>query len=538
MDRTLTTPKVAAIPNGTGNSFTRLWQAGDSVARQRRNSLQLALALLLGILAWQNFTQHNQFPDAFYPDQLAKGQQLAYGRYNFFHPTLLLTVTEAATAALYPAESQDYWMMGRHVSALFGVMVVWLGFATLCRWRGTAAGLLGGVLLACCPILVIHAHFFKEDAALAFGLFAVVWAATIDAQRRSLPSAALLGIAVALASSGKYLGFTTLPLAILLLGVHRRKDLPRLWPAVGLMLSVAAVGFALFNHPIWLSSGSWKAGVTYELTHVTTHHQGLVPRFPLWLPVVYLWAQAGPFVLGLALATPLAGSPQARWSRARWLVLIVAVLLFLLVTASAIQKPRYLLPVTLLATLMAVDGLWALHARLATHRWRTALVALLALAVLSGYLSGTQDALQRIAHDSRLLLPGVVVQRLPTGSRIFQSEDVGLPIVIYDGEGRPHAISRWWCPNFHEGTLEDLTERGDFFAVTANAYGRFDNPAFKPGTRDGNPHPLPARDFYRQLFREAELVWQADGDTRSITPFDPTVRLYDLRGLRAEPGTD
>ena len=151
-------------------------------------------------------TRHNGFPFFYHPDEPGKVEQVMTGEWNFNHPMLLLSTTKLAVEVLnVPSDRRRSLRRGVVCRRYLRPWRLWP-----CRcwpmWRGWAAALITGGALALHHQLYELAHYMKEDAALLMGVALTLLAAFAFWQRRSDWSAAALGVAGALATSGKYVG--------------------------------------------------------------------------------------------------------------------------------------------------------------------------------------------------------------------------------------------------------------------------------------------------------------------------------------------
>lgn len=506
-------------------------------------SRHLFLTLWCGalfVLCFTLNTRHNDFPWHYHPDEPGKVEQVREGRWNFHHPMLLLGTVRLFADA--DATEQQTVETGRTVSAAFMSLAAVALSLVAWRWRGRGAGIATGLVLATHHQLYELAHYFKEDAALLCGLSFAAFAAWLYAERPSLPRAAVLGAACALAISGKYLGVVSLAFAIPVL-IQRR--LPRaMWAFVLLLVLVLAA----VNWPMFTAPNTFSESFTRE-AELVVKGQGMTRRVPHWEYWSIFLDNTTPVMWVLLLVFI-----YTRWRHRHSLSLIETIVsLFPFVFAIALSfspktNDRYFLPATAFFSLLAVIGAGDLATWLST-RWPRRVVLGIASFLLvlgqfpawtpsrDGWL-GYDDAFQRddtadliawmnlappecprdavVAKDNRVPLPdpgrkkhanrlGIVPQKIVTPRSVGLRSDFAADI----------------------GTIEEMLEKGiTHVAVAESDYGKFFREDLRPKTSD-QPDFQRRSEFYDRLFRECEQVFDRDRDT--VIYLHPGLRVYRLR---------
>ncbi|MEO7317759.1 MAG: hypothetical protein ABIZ56_02090, partial [Chthoniobacteraceae bacterium] len=233
----------------------------SAVTPAKRGLIAVAL-LALFAAAFTLFTQHNRHPFFYHPDEYGKARQIVDGTrsFNFNHPLLLLNVAKPlkkfwgkGADDTKPVKLQKATEAGRTASAIFAALtVVALAFAGyLLAGPGGAIGVAAVVMFH--PMLFEHAHIFKEDTALTMGLALTVMASAFFWKMPACGRrAALLGFAVALAVSGKYVGLTALALALPVVVFAPGEKRGR---RIGIFAAAFAAAFALCNYQVFTHVG-------------------------------------------------------------------------------------------------------------------------------------------------------------------------------------------------------------------------------------------------------------------------------------------
>ncbi len=493
------------------------------------------LAAFLGIGAYLLFSVGNDFPLGFHPDEYLKIHQGQTHRDLFFHPLLLLSVLRAlAMGAEGSVETLVH--MGRTASAVCGALTVVFGFLFGCRLKGLPGGIATGLFLLSCYQLLTASHYIKEDAYLAVGVMATLWAIAVDNDRRDSLSAGLLGVTAAFAVSAKYVGVLSVVIAIASLTavsiLNLRKDQAWVKAAarflwfLGALLAVTSI----INLPILLNWGGFQEGLAYEMNHVTSDHLGLVPRSISALLVDHLLQQNHVLILALAICALGLFSWKRIWDVPLCALLATGLLYALVLLPASIFEARYLLPVTLSLALLAAFGAVALSERLLAWRplyaWLTGLIALVALAMNFQTCIVVNDS---FVNDSRYMARQWVRKNLPTDARIMQEATVAIPQSLTSIDGRPftHKVNfqLFYTPYL---SLAELQERNiDYYIVSSQGFGRFDEVEVA-ADEETSIISKTKMQFYRQLFARGELVWAMETDPPTDSFYNPTIFIFKL----------
>ena len=496
-----------------------------------------AWALVLFAAALALDTRHNTFPFFYHPDESAKVDQVLTGEWNFHHPMLLLSTTSAVVKMLgvVPSE-QPVVEAGRWVSAAFIAGAV-VALALLAyAWRGWSASLAAGGALLLQHQLFELAHYMKEDSALLLGVALSFLTACAFWQKPGAGRAALLGAAVGVAISGKYIGVCMLAVA-----------LPVLWCAPGkkgrrtaCFFGALAAVLVLVNLPLLLHLGAFENSLGREMESVVHGQRGMTRRVPhtqYW----NIFRDNTTPVVWVLLAVFLA----ARWrerrtvSLAEWLLIAFPFAYALALSFSPKSNDRYFLPATAVLTLLAACG--AVDAARLLARWmplRPALAICAAGLVISEGVSPPSPldwhvfaeyfaAFQR--DDNAEFLAWIKVE-LPPEAVIAKDSRIQLPDPESKKDGLRFApmpqkiLAERYAADL--GTMAELRARGvTHLAVSGSDYGRFSLPGLIP--QKGERESFERRKaFYEALLRDGELVfWRERG---AVLYLHPGIRLYRL----------
>ncbi len=486
-------------------------------------------------------TRHNGFPYFYHPDEPTKVDQVLTGEWNFHHPMLLLSATKAAVEMLGVVKSgQPVVEAGRWISAVFTAGAV-VALALLAyAWRGWTASLAAGGALLLHHQLFELAHYMKEDSALLLGTALSFLAAHAFWQKPNAGRAALLGAAVAVAISGKYIGAFMLLVALSVLwcapGERGRR-------AVWFCTALAAV-LLVVNLPLLLHLGAFEKSFGREMQAVVHGQRGMtrsVPHTQYW----NIFRDNSTPVVWVLLMVFLA----ARWrerrtvSLAEWLVIAFPFAYALALSFSPKSNDRYFLPATAVLTLLAALG--AVDAARLLARWmplRWALAGCAAGLVVSEVASlpppldwhTFPEFLAAFQHDDNADLIVWIKANLPADAVIAKDSRIQLPDPGNEKDRLRFAPmpQKILADRFVAdlGTMAELRARGvTHLAVSASDYGRFLMRGLVPQTGERESFER-RKAFYEELLRDGELIFSRERG--AVLYLHPGIRLY--RMLPAE----
>lgn len=529
-------------------SGERLQQTGDlapAAPRRRRWWVVLLQHLLAIVLLAATFCstfwlywQNNDFPLSWHPDERGKVDQVLQERRNFNHPQLLLEATGLWTRYFQtPSDPFATVVAGRSVSAAFGAATVTLLAAAAYLAAGLPGLILGALAIGLCPHLLTYSHYMKEDASLAVGIAAVVFASrwvwnTRHWYSRLLPWLAL-GAACALAASGKYVGAGTVAMAVLLVLLAPAWR----WWSIPFRLILVTLGLAaallLINHRVLnpdgvdlqlLRQGDWESALNphflnslrNETEHSLSDHRGLTADKPNTYVLATAARQCGWHILVLAGALPLLLLVGRRhgWGWEILFILFAAGFTFL-VSFTVILFARYALPTVLLLHFLAALSAARMVQLLAGSRWlQLTVLVLLANVFVIMQLPMTIDYARQFASDSRDAAKTWLAANLPAGAVVYADEYAAL-----DVESRHAGPLRYQRPDVRcyqsfsaseFGSLDSLGRRGDntYVVISSLLYDRFLEPRNRPTDeyRDSYERAVP---FYNELLHHRTPVWKS-----------------------------
>ena len=516
-------------------------------------------ALFAGCFALN--TRHHRFPYYYHPDEPGKVEQLLDRDWNLHHPLLLLQATRVAVIVSgTPQSEQALVEVGRRVSAAFIAASVAVLSLLAFQWRGWGAALATGALLAWHHQLYELSHYLKEDSALLFGMALTFLAAWLYGERASLPRAAFLGAACALALSAKYLGAVSLLVALPILWQRSfragaaaaapavspdAKNLPRAGRDFLAFAFVLLLVAGMVNWPLFARLAKFRESVARETQFVVQGPAGStqnVPHSESWsafldnsTPVIWLL---------LLVFLTVTWRRRATLSFAEKLVSAFPFLFAIVLSFSPKSNDRYFLPATAIFSLLSVIGAADLAETLARRVSRRLVFAVAAIALVAAqFPSWSRSRGGWLAYDRAFQRDDTaeLIDRLknevPPDAVIAKDNRVALP----DPQRKKHAARLGIIPqtvvtprwrgkrsNFAAdlGPLEKMRASGiTHVAVSEMDYGKFFRGNLRP-QNEGDSDFARRRAFYDELFREGELLFEWEKGL--VLYLHPGIRVYRL----------
>lgn len=238
---------------------------------QRYGWVSLVAGVVVGSLLLN--VQNNDFPPYYHMDELHKCNFIRQGGSNYMHPLLMLDVNRLINCFLGYREDQDVIELGRTVSAFFGALTTLLscliGLQLLGRWRA----LLLAATVALSPLLVVHAHYLKEDAIFTAWCTASLLAAIRFFAAPSRKGKILFGLAMGLCFSSKYPGFLLVPMALLIPWVGGLPDRRQAYKDIVQAILLGIGVFVGIHARVLFDLSSFFEGVAFETRHIIEGHE-------------------------------------------------------------------------------------------------------------------------------------------------------------------------------------------------------------------------------------------------------------------------
>lgn len=337
---------------------------------------------------------------------------------------------------LYVLDKTSFYIMGRAITVLFGVLTVWLMYSILRTVTGRAASAAAALFLAVAPFHISKSQVIEVDVPVTCLAMLTLWFAVRllgDPSRKNYISAGLaMGLSISMKYTAAFLIFPLLAAHILAVRVFprkpgvnaRRKSSRPVWSSFFMALGLALVAFALTSPFVFLDTTAFLKDFSFERTHMRLGHFGLDATSSWYF---YLQSLANKmmgwplFLLAVAGFIYLGVIKRRGWA----LVLIAFFVPFLVAVASwAMRADRYVLPMLPVFLLLAGGMLAEIASSKKLSRiprtWRPAVAAAAIVLLLVPLIAAFPDHLSRLKTDTRTRAKEWVETNIPPGSLILE----------------------------------------------------------------------------------------------------------------------
>lgn len=483
----------------------------------------------LGILKTGDYNVHYfVYPNLYYYMQAA-----------LYVVRFMALVSSGTIDRLDQAVPTDFYLWGRLMTAVLGMLTVVMVYLAARRLYGVAVGLVAAALMATNSVHMLHSQFITTDAPATFfcalAMVAIAWLMPVGGQavRTELPSMKLYllaGVAAGLAIGTKYNNaLILLPLLIahgyrVAWGVRPGERLRaffggRLWMALGVAVLTffATTPFALFDLSIFLND------IGSVVSHYRYGHEGHEGNSN-WLFYASHFLQTDTLPTLLSMAGVIVAFVRRR--PADVLMVSFPLALYFSMSSYRVNFDRNLLPLLPFTSILAGVALvlvWEWISRDVEQRrlgWsgsrvRAVMSVLLALVVVVAVWPATIATAQRdyrqTQPDNRTRAVQWLDQNTKPGTKVWlepltPSLDPGRYLTGHGDHVTEHPMD-WYAAN-----------RYDYLVVSAGAYKSvvYDNPESDP----------PLRDAYLKFFDENASRLVADFETNKVDHPGPSIRIY------------
>ena len=441
----------------------------DSVKDQhpQLNLILLAfiMVLSLGLNLW-----NNNFPIYYHLDEAKKVFFIQHAVQDFNHPILMLQIVRVFKTIF---GNIDIILLGRGLSAVFGMLIVLLSYLISKRTLGSKYALFVSLATALSPIMVIHSHYLKEDVFATCFMLLSIYSLLEFIRQENKYNVILLGISTGLACSAQYKAFLLLALYlfcpfIVPSLINAKKDY---FKKLLLVYSLAFITFCMVNWPIFLNSNIFIKGLLFETHHVIEGHD--VKFYPI--AHFFSFHLFNSIIPGITLPLALLALAcivftLARWKSALWQdkVLIAYVALFYFSAEFSPLKPypdfmRYMIPIVPVLLYFACALMQKAESSINSKR-NLCITCLMSLALLPSF-HDTVLLDYYLVRDTRVKLEEwlatsgekVLCERYAKTRTTLSQKDISLAEVDIEKAKRHHftylVASSFYYDRFYKGAL-------------------------------------------------------------------------------------
>lgn len=365
---------------------------------------------------------------------------------------LMMDINRVVQLAAFDRSPQEMVETSRDVTAIFATATVLVVFFLFRDFAGNTVALLTALAIALSPIMVVHAHYFKEDSYFVFALFLALLSYLRFVREQNAVRVWSLGIATGLAVAAKYAGVLLILFYLLQPMIVRIEPRRTYYRNILACCAIAFMVFLAADYSLFENFQVLERSLAYETTNVLTGHPAGGARISIspwdfWFAFHLLHSivpGVGIAMLSAALisiAALLSGRLKA--SRDEVLLFNFAWLFYLAIEISP-SKPfpdfmRYAMPIVPILLYLSVKGAVFLGQILAPSRFAAGLLLCLGLIAWSGY--DTAMLVTHLKNESRLALNGILQSldgnaameghRLPSGT-VFSVTDIPIQRLLQE----------------------------------------------------------------------------------------------------------
>ncbi|MFC1742710.1 ArnT family glycosyltransferase [Candidatus Riflebacteria bacterium] len=315
---------------------------------------------ILGIIALSLFLNlwHNDFPLGYHVDEMKKTSFILTGRQDFKHPILMLNIVRFVNLFLKIKDPQKIVELGRSITGIFATMAVLVFFLIARSLLPHPFDLFVALAWGTSPILVVHAHYLKEDVLFLFFALLSLYTFLSLVKEPTDTKIFWLGLAYGLANSSHYKGILLLPLFFM--GTMFCESGKKFFHVKHVIRAVpiALWVFMAVNYPIFFDTLTLQRGIAFEYHHVTKVGEGL-KIYPL--PHFFSFHLVYSILPGMTLPLTIFALLALIYCLYNWKKLLFGekfVLLYLLIFYFAVElSPLKIFPAYMRYALPVVPGL-------------------------------------------------------------------------------------------------------------------------------------------------------------------------------------
>lgn len=432
--------------------------------------IKLLLFVVAGLL-FALYLTNNDFDTGYHMDEPKKVRFIKGDYQDYHHPLLLLQSSRLAIsiANLFTPgdETVNVLRMGRSVSALYALLAWFFSYLLFARLMSKWEALLVSVVAAVTPIMVVHAHYLKEDTFLVAGVYAALWAYVAALESGKLKYWLILGVTLGFAFSSHYKSSMLIPILGLLPVIKHHTIKLDVYKKLTASMLLSGVVFCGINYPIFYEFDTFIEGMKHEQQQSVSGHDIFIPFQVYWfsfhflksiVPGVSLFL-AVPGLIGLIFFTSMS-IKKGHWKTT---VLVLTVLIFYTVVELSPKKPypdfiRYVMP--LMPAYIALAYLFIRYVGQRLLDRQPFAIAAVCLGVLGLYpLYDSVMLTYYLNKDTRGKILDVMADKAPRET------------IMYEGYAHPTMGDMW---SINDINLQRAPKRGIQYAVVSSfSYDRY-----------------------------------------------------------------
>jgi predicted membrane-bound mannosyltransferase len=216
---------------------------------------------------------NQSFSLEFHADERKKVRFILENTQDFMHPTLLLQTARIVNYFLKFKEREDIAQLGRTISALAGVLIVFISYLFGKKYIGPKCKYILAISVALSPIMVIHSHYLKEDMIFTAFFLLSLYRLFAFVEKPNLKNILFLSFASGCAISAKYIACILIPIFLITPVFYKSKLKKEIYKGLVKSLIYCFIIFVIINYPLINDFKTFLKGFSYEINHVINGHE-------------------------------------------------------------------------------------------------------------------------------------------------------------------------------------------------------------------------------------------------------------------------
>ncbi len=444
-----------------------------------------------------------------------------YAQFVLSVPTFFAGVSNTTIKNLSDIPTESFFLVGRYMSAIFGVATVFLTFLIGRALYGAGIGLLGALVLAVLPLHAEHSHYVTPDVMVTFFSALTLLFAVYIFKSGERYWYWLAGVAAGLAIGSKYNVAVVLFTVVLAHFLADREKRGRVVWLIGTFAIAAGVfllttPFALLDLPGFLNE------MAFQVRHYTILGHGSASEEASWSAYLsFFYNEAFVYQASLVLAGSILFA-LLRQRRTDWLILSFPAVGYFFFSSARVYFSRNLMPllpplaILSAVLLVAIAGwLW----RFAPADWKSSkyggsigisAVSLGLFALFFAFAIQHSILTDRyyLQPDTRQTAATWIVQNIPAGAKLrVEPQTPILPAGRYPGADERRPIGAH--------PLEWYKQQGYSYLIASSYH-----------YRDLIATDTEAAANYAALFRDGKMVIEFPGESNDHP--GPTIKIFKI----------
>jgi hypothetical protein len=472
------------------------------------NNKKLCIIILLLTSLFLNLW-NNDFPIGYHNDEVKKANFILTGTQDYHHPILMLSIVRVANFLFKFDSSYQIMLLGRTICAIFGTLIIMIFFLFTSKFLAPIFSFLSSLTLASLPIMVVHAHYLKED--IFFTFFAILTLITFFSLLTT-PSKLLTlatGLFCGLSISSQYKGLLLYFIFLMSPLVFHPKSRFRLYQHIMWVIIISITIFFVMNYTILKEFSLFTNAVDYSINHVTIGHQLKIyplPHFFSFHLINSIMPGITPLVTAFSILFIFYYSIKWNNLMMEERILLIYIWLFYLAHEITPMKPypdfmRYMLPIIPPMMFFAFKGLENLQ----DSRFPKFILNTLILFIIISPLQSSLRLDYYMTRDTRMKAAAIL-----KGKSVFfdwyssANPDTFQPVA--------------------DTSLNELSDQHfDYLVVSSFVYQRYEYGAKLAGQDD---YVYKRNNAYQEFFKYNYQEIQPDYKTFAFS--NPTIRIIDI----------